>query len=376
VTKLKLSGLFGCMVATLIAALVIAGCSKKPEEAPIKIGADITLTGQTAFWGQQVKKGLDVAVAEANEEQGARPVKVLYQDNQGEAKNGISIFQRFATIDRVSAVVSIFSPVSNPLRPLAVQSKVPLLATVVSAEGFGKENEWSFRDFPSQGQQANAIADYVYRELKLRRAVCLVVNDDYGRDGERVFTAAFEGLGGKVVGSETIKQTDSDARAQATKLMTLGPDCLFVVVRDTTLGLCVKQFRELGFKGRIVGVNAFDAPVVWKAAGDADEGVVFSSAYIDYAGNAAAKAFFLRYKAANAEDADWVAVYGYTIGKYLCQVVRQAGGDAEKVRLGLAALKAESIRGTLVMSPGRDVLGPIGIYERKGTANILQKRVD
>lgn len=364
------------VVVAAIALATVFGCGKKQEVQPIKLGADITLTGQLAYWGQQVKRGLDVSVKEANQNSTERPIEILYEDNQGEAKNGIAVFQRFATVDKVSAVLSILTPICKPLRPLAAQYKIPLVATVVSAAGFGQENEWSFRDFPPQDQQARAIAVYAFEKLNVRRAVSLVVNDDYGRDGEKMFTAEFEKLGGKVVGNETVAQKDSDARAQATKLIASNPDCLFIVVRDSTLGICVRQFRELGFKGHIVGVNAFDAPVVWNSAGESGEGVVFTSAYIDYVGNPAATSFATQYKSIYNEDPDWVAVYGFTIGQYVCALARKADGDSDRLRSAIATLDTESIRGKLKMNADRDVLSPIGVYERKSGSKVLLKKVD
>jgi len=344
------------------------------QTAPIKVGANITLSGQISYWGEQVKKGLDVAVSDANRDTELRPIEILYQDNQGEAKNAISIFQRFATLEKVSCVLSIFTPVSKPLRPLAEQNRIPLLATVVSAVGFGLENEWSFRDFPSQTQQAIAVAQYAYNDLGSRSAVSLVVNDDYGRDGETVFVEEFAQLGGEILGTDTVDQSARDIRAQATKLIALNPDCLFIVIRDTTLGLAVKQFRELGFKGKIVGVNAFDAPVVWEAAGDAGEGCVFTSAYVDFEDNSEAKAFSQSYEAANSgETPDWVAVYGYTIGAYLCDILRAADGDPDAVRSALSSMQGESIRGPLKMNSDRDVVSPVGVYERRSGKNIVLK---
>jgi len=236
------------------------------------------------------------------------------------------------------------------------------------------ENEWSFRDFPSQTQQAVAIAQYAYKDLGARKAVSVVVNDDYGRDGEKVFVEEFKKLGGEILGTDTVDQSARDIRAQATKLIALNPECLFIVVRDTTLGLAVKQFRELGYDGKIVGVNAFDAPVVWDAAGNAGEGCIFTSAYVDFEGNPQAKSFAEAYKEANnGENPDWVAVYGYTIGGYLCDIVRDADGDPDAVRSGLSTMKASSIRGPLHMNKERDVVSPVGIYERKEGKNVVLK---
>ncbi len=364
------------LVWLVVLSLFVVGCTRKEAERPLKIGADITLTGQIAYWGQQVQKGLDVAVKNANKIKNAKPIVVVYQDNQGNAKNAISIFQRFSTVDKVSTVISIFTPISKPLRANAAQNKISLLATVVSAVGFGLENEWSFRDFPSQEQQAVAIAQYAYNHMGLRKAVSLVVNDDYGRDGEKVFTREFKRLGGKVIGNDTVDQKTSDVRAQATKLIGLNPDSLFIIVRDTTLGISAKQFRELGFKGQIIGVNAFDAPVVWKAAGSAGDGVVFTSAFIDFTGNPEAASFAEQYKKMHNEDPDWVAVYGYTIGIYLSELLRKANGDPSKLRMELAKLDTDSIRGRLKMNSERDVVSPIGVYERKDNSNVILKKLE
>jgi branched-chain amino acid transport system substrate-binding protein len=363
-------------VAILLAGVMgVVGCGKE-DSGEIKLGADLTLSGQTAYWGQQVKKGLDIAVMDGNKEEGQRPIKVLYQDNQGEAKNAISIFKRFTDLDNVSCVISIFTPIAKPLRPLAEQQQVPLLATVVSAVGFGLENEWSFRDFPSQSQQATALASYVYNDMGVRTAVSFVVNDDYGRDGEKVFVEEFQKLGGQVLGTDTVDQSARDMRAQATKLIALDPECLFVVVRDITLGQAVKQFRELGFEGKICGVNAFDSPAVWEAVGDGGEGVVFTSAYVDFAGNDEAKRFATQYKAANDGQApDWVSVYGYTIGSYLVDILREADGDPALVKEKLANMKANTIRGELHMNEDRDVISPVGIFVREGGENKVLKKI-
>jgi len=379
-TKLKYYFLVFLLSSNLALSTYLALCCgmhnpKTPLTVPIKVGANITLTGPIAYWGQQVKKGLDLAVSEANRNKPVRPIELVYQDNQGEAKNAIGIFQRFTSVDNVSAVISIFTPVSKPLRSIAAQSKVPLLATVVSSVGFGLENEWSFRDFPSQTQQATAIAEYAYNQYALKKAATLVVNDDYGRDGEEVFTQTFTKLGGTVVAKDTVDQKATDIRSQLQKLLSAKPDVIFMVVRDSTLGMAVKQARELRFTGKIIGVNAFDAPVVWEAAGNAGNGVIFTSAYIDFEGNSEAKDFGVTYRMAYKEEPDWVSVYGYTIGKYIFEIASESNGDATALRDKLANMHVDSIRGELRMNTSRDVVSPIAIYQRKDGINVFLKKI-
>src|SRR4051812_28511717 len=82
------------------AAYVIVKNSGQTEET-YKIGGDLTLTGDTAFWSEQLKKGLDLAVEEDN---AARPpgsprVEVIYEDNQGNVSKAVGIWQKLDTVD-------------------------------------------------------------------------------------------------------------------------------------------------------------------------------------------------------------------------------------------------------------------------------------
>lgn len=374
----------GAAVAILAAVAVVWAVSRQDggtagdgASRPLTIGADLTLTGPTAFWSQQIQKGLDVAVDEANGKAGARKVRVVYQDNQGNPAAAVSVFQRLVDLDGASVVVTCFTPIAKPLRETAASAKVPLLATVVSANDFGLANEWSFRDFPPQDQQATALARHSYGPLGLRKVAALIVNDDYGRDGYKAFSAEFAKLGGSVTGFETMDQKDNDVRAQVTKLLAAGPDGILAIVRDTALGLATKQLREAQFRGKIVGVNAFDSPDVLRAAGQSVEGVVFTSVYIDPEGGAESRAFLDAYRARfSGEEPDSTAIYGYTIGQYVADNMRKVGGDPAKLRDALSVLDRDSIRGHLTMNTRREVLGPIGIYEYQGGRKRLIEKVN
>jgi branched-chain amino acid transport system substrate-binding protein len=359
-------------LATLLALLVLASCQS--QGVVPKIGADLTTTGVVGFWGESVQKGMQLASDEYTRQHPDKPVEVLYQDNQGDPKNAVSIMRKFCSVDKVAVVVSTMTPFSKPLRPLAAEFKTPLLGTIVVAIGFGKENDWSFRDYPTPEQLAARVADYGYRTLGLRRAVSLVVNDEYGKDGETIFKSSFEKLGGSLVASDTMSQKDTDARTQITKLLAQKPDTALLVIRDNALGTAVRQFRELGFKGQILGINAFDSPLVWQASGAYGDGVVFASAYIDYDGDPKAGAFAKAFRAKYAEEPSHSHAYGYSIGLYLMNLAAEAKGDPVKMRDLLSKLDQDSIRGHLKMLESRDVLTAVAVYKRNAGHNTIMEK--
>jgi branched-chain amino acid transport system substrate-binding protein len=359
------------LVLAAAAALMFRGGDDK--NAPPKIGVDFALSGGLSFWGDSFLKGLQLAVDENGREHPDSPVALVIEDNKGDAKNAVTAMRKLSDVDKVAVVLSALTPLSKPLRTLAADTKTPLLASIVATLDFGKENDWSFRDYPTPNQMGSTAANYAFSKLNLRKTVALVVNDEYGKDCLKQFSDTFTSLGGSVPGNETVAQADTDMRAQITKLLASNPDSAYLVIRENALGIAVKQFRELGFKGQILGLNAFDSPVVWRVAGDAGDGVVFVSAFFDHLKNEQTKAFDAAFKDKHGAEPNDTNAYGYSVGKYLIPIVVQAKGDRETVRQLLSKMEAESIRGKIRMLPSRDVLTTVAVYKRQGSTNVLME---
>lgn len=337
----------------------------KSKTDEISVGAVFTLTGGTAYWSEQLKKGMDIAVEEENAGEQI-PVKVIYEDVQGQPQQAVSTFQKLVELNKVSAVLSVFTPISQPLRSPADNAQVPLLATVVSVRDFGKDHPWSLRDFPTQEQMAAPLGVYAWQKLGLKSAAALFVNDDYGRDGAIAFSDAFKKQGGEWLGEETFAQKDIDLRAQSVKIAALNPQAIFVVGRDQSLALAIKQLRESGFKGQFLSVNCLDEPAVWDIAGNTVDNAIFSSAYVDLQGSEAAINFASKYRDKYKTAPSYVVVYGYTIMKYLIPILREHRGDRSKILESLKKLNIESIRGRLSVEPNGDVLSPVAVYRVVG----------
>ena len=361
------------VLAAVLIALGTFGCTKQQENPSIKIGLDASLSGALAFWGESIQQGMQLAEEQYNAEHPDKPAKLISEDNQGDPKSSISAMRKLCSIDHVACVVGVMTPFSKPLRPFAAELKTPILGTVVVSLNFGAENEWSFRDYPTPDQLGSLVAEYAYKKLNLNRAVCLVVNDEYGKDSQTLFENRFKELGGQVLGSDTMAQSDTDARNQITKLLAQSPDCAYVVIRENALATAVRQFRELGFKGQFLGINSFDSPVVWQGVGEYGEGIIFTTALIDYGGNPDAAAFAEAFKKRFSKEPNGTNAYGYSIGKYLFALAAKANGDPVKLRDLMASLDADSIRGHIKMQPTRDVLTPVAVYQRKGGKNIILK---
>jgi branched-chain amino acid transport system substrate-binding protein len=204
--------------------------------------------------------------------------------------------------------------------------------------------------------------------LGARTAATFVVNDAYGTDGAKLFTEAFTKEGGQVVAAETMGSSDTDYRGQLTKIINAKPDVLYTVARDAALANAVRQARQAGFQGKIVGVNAFDAPIVWSTLGDLSNGIVFAGIQVD-TNSQEVRQFDADYRNKYSEAPDWVSLYGYSIGQYLIRAVQEGGTDTAKIRAALSALNIRTLRGALTMNPSREINQQFGLYLRQNGQN-------
>jgi branched-chain amino acid transport system substrate-binding protein len=366
--KLTRGKRIGIIVGALIIVLVILYVVKRPRQQVIRIGADITTSGQFAYFGQKLQRGLQLAAEEAKTQGPA--TEIVFQDNQHDMKQTVTIFDRFVTLDHVSAVVSIYSPPSLALRETAARQRIPLITTYTTAKDLPSSSEWVFRDFPRMEDQMPPLADYALKDLKVSHAACIGFNTDFGRDGCQAFSGSFTKEGGQMPSTPEFVALDvSDVRPAILKVLASKPEAVVLILSAKPLGQAVKNLRELNYKGPIFGAIMFDSPEVWEAAGDAANDVFFPSVAFDLT-RPDYKSFVSAYRDRfNNEDPDYVSIYGYTIGQYLLKAVKDANGDPTKIKDILKTLDTDSIRGRIRVQPTRDISSPLAIYKRMGGKN-------
>src|SRR5436190_1922851 len=110
----------------IIAAVALLGflSCQRNSQSPPKIGANLSLTGSSPYWSQQIKSGLDLAWEQANATNPGKVPVIVYEDNQGDPKNAVTVLQKLINVDHVSAVITAHTPIAKAQRPLAGQSKV------------------------------------------------------------------------------------------------------------------------------------------------------------------------------------------------------------------------------------------------------------
>jgi len=166
----------GLMFSLLTSAIIFNGCGKK-DEADLKIGAILPLTGGASTIGDWHKNGMISAVDKINKEKNI-DFEIILEDSKNEGKSGITALKnlnnRFCNV-----FISAMSGVSVPIIPLVDPLDKPLFVTSVSYPGFTKLGENIYRYNITSDKEAQLIGQYLIKE-NIKEINLIYINDEYG----------------------------------------------------------------------------------------------------------------------------------------------------------------------------------------------------
>ena len=116
------------IVIIVVIAGIWWGVSRKPaEEKVVKIGIIAPLSGPASTWGEQLRKGIELALDELNLDE-RKLLRIIYEDSEADPKKAVSAVQKLISVDKVQAIIGPLS--SNEVlsvAPIVEKAKVVLL---------------------------------------------------------------------------------------------------------------------------------------------------------------------------------------------------------------------------------------------------------
>ncbi len=354
------------MLAALLVFVGIAslsGCSTK-QEAGIKVGAILPLSGEGAKYGEAAKRGIDLAVDQVNSAGGIKGllVRVIYEDTQGDPKSGVAAFQKLVTVDKVQAVLGdLLSSVTLSVGPIANQRKVVLFSPSSSSPKLTEAGDYVFRNCPSDVYEGTAMATFAFEQRGLREVALLRINSEYGVGIGEVFKKAFTTRGGRITAEEAFDENSTDFRSQIAKIAGAHPPAVYLLGYKQ-MGSVLRQSKEFGLKTQFLSTVTFEDPEILKLAGDAAEGVIYSASTFDAKSeddvvHKFVAAFETRYKS----PPDIFAGLSFDAVKILSLAMATGGLRGEEIKNALYNIKGyPGVAGeTTIDSNGDAVLTPV-----------------
>ncbi len=251
----KLLNLLSKASLLLVLAIAFTACSGNDEETtdveteePIKIGAILPLTGDGAAYGVPMQAIAQVAVEDINANGGVngRMLEFIWEDGKCNGQDAAAAAEKLINVDKVEVIYGGFcSSETLGAAPKAEAAGVVMLSPGSSSPDVTNAGDYIFRNYPSDTAQGEILAQLA-TELGFQKVGVLTEENDYTIGLEESFKSTFEEGTGVVV-TESFLPTDTDFKAQITKMKGEGVDAIFVNPQTPAKAdLLFKQLNEQG----------------------------------------------------------------------------------------------------------------------------------
>ncbi|WP_067769419.1 ABC transporter substrate-binding protein [Nostoc sp. NIES-3756] len=250
----------------------------------ISIGIAFAQTSNVALLGQEGTDGVKIAEKYFNNKGGinGKQIKLIFQDTGGDEVGAINAFQ---TLINQNNVVSIIGPTLSQQAfsadPIAERNQVPVIGASNTAKGIPEIGDYVARVSSSVAVVAPyAVKAALKQNPKIKKvAVFYAQNDAFNKSETEIFQKTVKDLGLDLITVQKFQTTDTDFQTQASSVINLKPDLAIISGLAVDGGNLVKQLRELGYKGIIIGGNGFNTSHIFSVCGKLCDGIIIAQAY-------------------------------------------------------------------------------------------------
>jgi branched-chain amino acid transport system substrate-binding protein len=284
ITNKSLS-LFIGFVLSFIFVLTLAACGSTSSPASnIRIGVALAQTSNIALLGQESVEGAKIAQQYFQAQNGINgtPINLIFQDAGGDEAGAINAFQTLITKDQV---VGIVGPSSSQQAfsadPIADRAKVSVIGASNTAKGVPEIGEYISRVSAPISQVApTAIKAALKLNAKIQKvSVLYAQNDAFTTSETKIFQQAVKDEKLNLVTVQRFQTTDTDFQTQATNVINSSPDLVIISGLAADGGNLIRQIRELGYKGLIIGGNGLNTSNIFSVCKALCDGVLIAQAY-------------------------------------------------------------------------------------------------
>lgn len=329
------------LVLSAFLALPLTGAAATPA----KIGVVLALTGDLSAYGIPQRQALELARDMINESGGVlgQPIQLVIEDSRGDKNGAINAVQKLATRDRVLAIIGpTLSAEMFAAGPVANRSRVTIMGVSNTAVGIREIGPYVFRNSLPEALVLPETVRRSKEKLGYTTAALLYSNnDDFSKSGADTFREALLAEGVQIVATETYQTSDTDFRAQLTKVAAANPDVLVISSLYKEAALLLRQARQLGLTQPVIGGNGFNSPEFISVAGSAGEGAIVGSPWFPGRDHPKVREFVTRYQERYGTEPDQFAAQAFDGLFLFAEAIRIAGSTTDRLafRDALASIK-------------------------------------
>lgn len=350
-------------LSALVASGLFLACAGKKGD--IKVGAVLELTGEIAAYGNAAMRGMQVAADELNKSDyfGGRRLQLLFEDSGSEPQKAVAGIQKLISTSKVPVVIGgVSSGTTLAMASVAEKSKVVLFSPGASAPALTNAGDYIFRNYPSDLFETKIMAKYLISKAMTRVSI-IYSNNEFGQGLSTAFKGEFVSLGGKIVTEEGYGADVSDFRTLISKIPRSGVDALYLPGYYQSVGLLLRQLRELGVRIPVYSCTGIEDPKFFDASGNAGDGVIYPTPSIDFENPPPeAKGFMTEYAKRFGEQPNYPALLAYDALKIVALAMKEGGYSADSIKSALYRVKDfPGITGRTTIDSNGDAVKPFSL---------------
>ncbi|MBI1993480.1 MAG: amino acid ABC transporter substrate-binding protein [Deltaproteobacteria bacterium] len=327
-------------------------------QAPIKIGASLSLTGSYAALGQNQHRGYQLCTKHANEKGGVlgRKVEFVLYDDQSLPATGVRLYERLITQDKVDAIMGPYSSaITEAVANVNERYKMPMVAPMASTTAIFRKG----RKFIFMVQSAAEVYLEGLIDMAAKRGLksVAIINEDTlfpkATVQGTIDLAKKKGL--QVVFVEGYPKGNTDFSAILTKVRAASPDVFGAATYFDDAVAITRQMKELNVNPKMYGVTVGgDLPKFYELLGKNAEFVYGATQWEPELPYPGAKEFTESYKKEfSGADLSYHSAGGYAGCQILVEAIKRARSlDGEKIRAEIAKLDTTTVYGGFKVDEG------------------------
>ena len=365
--KKSIKKLFGYAIATFVSCLLIVACgqtgSNPTSSSAIPIGIAVAQTSNVALLGQEEVTGAKIAEAYFNKQGGINgtPIRLVFQDTAGDEQGAINALNTLISQDKVVGIVGpTLSQQAFSADPIAERAGVPVIAPSNTAKGIPQIGKYISRvSAPVAVVAPNAIEAALKINPQIKKvAIFFAQNDAFSKSETGTFQETVKQKGLEIATVQTFQTTDTDFQSQVTNAINIKPDLIIISGLSADGGNLVKQLRELGYKGLIIGGNGLNTSNILPVCKALCDGIIIAQAYSPELKNEVNTAFRQLYTELNKKEPPQFSAQTFTAVQVFVEALRTLDKTTKLNTLTLPQLRTQ-LNDTLLIGKYETPLGEI-----------------
>lgn len=326
--KRHFMGLVILLLAISVPSSTPAASASVGAQKPVKLGSVLALTGALGKYGEDNKRGIEMAVEKINASGGINGHKltIVFEDSGSDRVQTQSLVKKLAGDSDVLAIIgsgdsSSFVAISGLLPDLKLVALSPG-ATVLWR---GEFNKWTFRDTLIPAQAIPDVLKRIKEKLGTKSiGVLYDTANDYAAGEAQFVQSSAKNLGLDIYGVERFKQGDTDFSTQLTNFKGKQPDLLYLAGTTNELALIIQQARARGIKSVFLGAAGLNDPSIYKLSGGAADGSLTIFPFNPEDPRPIVKGFVTLYQSKYKTVPPAYAAYGYDAVLLMADAIKRA----------------------------------------------------